>query len=370
MFDAAGRAEPPDRRRGALEVGVLFEHQADDGEPARPVAAVELRQQRRVVVAVRAPAALERHEHDLAAELRIARGNRTAVQVLERELEAGLRVSQARGDRLDGRVRTPLRDEAAAAFAVAPRLADQATLVIEPGLVEHGGAAVESRQPQRLVAYFPRQVALVGGREDDGARDLIEPLRQFHDASRTLACALGGERRVPPTRDVGVVAERFLVEAPGLAERGLERQLETAAFRVHQRNGAFEPATGDRRGQRRLVARHPRRQAAGSRLDFGDTHAFLAVDQVEDRTGLLARDVEPERQRPAARHGQHGPIAPRLQVLAGRLAAGAERQRPGQHRAEGAANGPVRPARAKARHGIRRSARRGSCRPGARRRGP
>src|SRR5690606_1934959 len=74
-------------RGGALEIAELLEHQLDYLEP--PVAMLEIvrSKERRLIMAVRAPASSERDDHDLAGEAWIAQGDGLAVQIGKREVE-------------------------------------------------------------------------------------------------------------------------------------------------------------------------------------------------------------------------------------------------------------------------------------------
>ena len=87
ILDAVSLDERLHARARHFRIRIVLEHQPDDLEAARAVIAVDLAQERRLVVAVRAPASADRQDHDLAAESRV--GIRRRSDPSDRERRTG-----------------------------------------------------------------------------------------------------------------------------------------------------------------------------------------------------------------------------------------------------------------------------------------
>ena len=215
-----------------------------------------------------------------------------------------------------------------------PVLADEAAALVDLRVIEVCGGAVESRQPQLVAVHLAREEAVIAGRRQDRAGDLLERLRELGDARARLA-RVARERHGPAARDVGVVGQRLLEESPGRAELRGERQQLSLTSGSQQRHFTLELPAGDAGGQRVREARHRGRELSVGDRDVGDAHTLLAVDHGQHEAGFFLRDVEPERQL-ATRQLEHGTIAAGLQFATARAAAGHQRgqRKRGEKRSE------------------------------------
>jgi hypothetical protein len=277
-------------------------------------------------------------------------------------------ITQAGGDRagVELGVRIAAGGELLVPGSPGPVIAAERSVVLQPGAVQVGGRAVEAGEKELVAAHLAGQEAMVAGRRQDGAGDALERLYELGHA-RARAAVVVGERDGPAPGHVGVVGERRLEEAPGLAELGRERQHLPLAAGPQQRHLTLELAAPHAGGERVLEARHPRGELPLDDLDLGDAQPLLAVHEVQHDGAVLARDVEPEGQL-AGRQLERGPVAAGLQLTAARAAAAREGDGHQQYGERGERSRAAREV-----HGctgeVRASARSASASRGSRRRG-
>jgi len=88
VVDVVAIAEAVHRFGSLWEVAELLEHQRDDLESRSPLLAVQLGEKRCLVVAVGAPTAGQRHDHDFTAEVGIRERDVRAADIGKAEVES------------------------------------------------------------------------------------------------------------------------------------------------------------------------------------------------------------------------------------------------------------------------------------------
>ncbi len=273
---------------------------------------------------VRAPAAADGDDHDLAGEARIGQRHRLAIDVREGELER-FRAWCERGFRgVAGECRRRIAHslEALVSPAAAAELATQAAAVVEPGDIQERAATVEARQHQHVAANLAGEIPVVATGAQHRAGHFAAPLFELRHGSALHPAVGAGEGQRPAAGKVlGLFAARRK-EPPGLVALGDEAHLGDPAARAHEGDVADEPAVLERRSESMRIGRHLHLDARAIDAHLVDANALGAIDEPGDVVVTLPADLEAEGQ-VAARHRQHG--APGAVDVRGRLA-GRERQ--------------------------------------------
>src|SRR5688572_13405971 len=337
------------RLRRAFEIRGSLEHELDDLEAPRAAGREQRLQEFGLVVAVRAPAAADRDQHDLAGMALVRVALRLAVEVGEGELEAidaGLE-GRARGRVVELRRRVAAAAERFLRTAAGELLAGEDAVAAEAREVEIRRAAVEARQEQRIAARFPGDVAVVAALAQHRARHHVALLHELGD-TRALAAVRVAERQCPASREVERRGVGLRKEAPGLAGHGDEPKLADDAARSQDVEEALEAPVPERRLDPVLVARHPDRELAVLETRVRRAHPFRSVDQVGDESVVLAPELEPEGQVAAVGRSHRAIQAERRFVRRG---AGREQHEHGEqgccapHNVEAGRGKPSGPAR-------------------------
>jgi hypothetical protein len=163
VSDTEGRLELAGGVCGQREITVMLEHQRNDLEPLPTVFLVQLRQQAGLVMAIRAPASGQRHDHHFAGKAGVRQRDDLAVDIGKAEFQLHARIAQAgcHGARVEFGVRVVLGDESAMPGLARPVLADEFTLRVHARVIQEGGTAVEAREPQQVAVDLSRQETLV-----------------------------------------------------------------------------------------------------------------------------------------------------------------------------------------------------------------
>ena len=308
VLDAVSLAETIGRLGGTLEVAELLEHQRHHFEAACPIPLVQIDQQLRLVMAVRAPAAGERHHHDLALEELVAQRDIHAAKIREAEVETitGDELRRLVGIPERGVLVTPRR-EAVLEGDAGPELAGERIVRRERPVIEEHMAAVELREAQLAAAQFAGEDAMITGGCEEGAGDEATGLLQFTDRRRVLAAV--DEGHGPAAAHIRCTGFRRTVCARAEAERvtvaRAERDLLVFALGLHHQQRSRERIALELRIDAVVEARHAQRDRVAVHRDLVDPGALRSVDQVGDTAALLTHELDPERQF-AARHLQHG----------------------------------------------------------------
>ena len=259
-------------------------------------------------MAVRAPAAGERHHHDLTLEELVAQRDIHAAEIRETEIEP------VTGDELRRLIGIAQRRVVVAACRetvlegdAGPELAVERAVVGHRRVVEEHMTAVELREAQLATLQFASEEAMVAGRCEEGAGDEATGLLQFTDRRRVLAAL--DEGHSPAAAHIRCTgfrgALRVRAEAKCVAIARAERDLLVFALGLHHQQRSRERIALELRIDTVVEARHAQCDRVAVHRDLVDPGALRSVDQVGDATALLTHELDAERQL-TARQLKHG----------------------------------------------------------------